>query len=657
MHTLQFLEASRDRTLALAGSYDAVLVAVSVLMASLAYYAAFGLAERIVAAETQRAKRLWLFAGAAAMGVGIWAMHFIGMLAFRLPIPVAYDVGITLASVAPAVVASYVVLFVTGRAVIQRLQLVLCGTLMGLGIGTMHYTGMAAMRLEAEMYYDPVLFVGSIVVAVVLATVALYAHFRAGRGDAGDDPRRHAAAALIMGVAVAGMHYTAMGAAYFFPAAHPTAVGTVLEPTLLAILVSLAAAIILSMSIFVVVVDARLKAAAISVRTSRAHMIQAIESVSEGFCLYDSEDRLVLCNSRYRELLQLGESEDVLGKRFDEIMRGAVERGLVPEAEGRIDEWVAEVVAEHRQPSGPRIFYQPKKGLWIQINEQRTEDGGTVAIGTDITALKTAEIELSEALESLKATQSQLIQTEKMAALGQLTAGIAHELNTPIGVVNSSADNFERCVTRILKAIESSQSLEEVRSDKGFQSSVQIIRDNSHVISEASERIAKIVRGLKAFSGEDSSEESADLQDCVENTLALIAHRVHDGIRISRELAQGLIVACSPATVNQVLMTLLTNAVQAIQGSGRITVETGKQQDRAHVRISDTGMGIPEDKLKSLFEFGFTTKGTRVGVGIGLANAYSAVQRHGGELTVSSAVGQGSVFTVTLPVSRTGSDS
>ena len=104
-------------------------------------------------------------------------------------------------------------------------------------------------------------------------------------------------------------------------------------------------------------------------------------------------------------------------------------------------------------------------------------------------------------------------------------------------------------------------------------------------------------------------------------------------------------------------MTLLTNAVQAIQGSGRITVETGKQQDRAHVRISDTGMGIPEDKLKSLFEFGFTTKGTRVGVGIGLVNAYSAVQRHGVELTVSSAVGQGSVFTVTLPVSRTGSDS
>ena len=656
MHMLQFLEASRDRALALSGSYDAVLVAVSVLMASLASYAAFGLAGRIIAAETRQAKRLWLLAGAAAMGVGIWAMHFIGMLAFRLPIPVAYDVGITLVSVAPAVAASYVVLFVTGKAIIQRLQLVLCGTVMGLGIGTMHYTGMAAMRLEAEMYYDTVLFVGSIVIAVVLATVALYAHFRASCGGTGDDPRRHAAAALIMGVAVAGMHYTAMGAAFFFPAERPAAVGAVLDPTLLAVLVSLAAVIILSLAIFVVVVDARLKAAAVSVRTSRAHMIQAIESVSEGFCLYDSEDRLVLCNSRYRELLQLGEDEDVLGKHFEEIIRGTVERGLAPEAEGRIDEWVAEVVAEHRQPSGPKIFYQPKKGLWIQINEQRTEDGGTVAIGTDITPLKTAEIELSEALENLKSTQSQLIQKEKMAALGQLTAGIAHEMNTPIGVVNSSADNFERCVTRILKVIESSQSLEEVRSDKGFQSSVQIIHESSHVISEASGRIAKIVQGLKAFSGEDSLEGSADLRDCVENTLALIAHRLDDGVSISSELAEGLTVACSPATVNQVLMTLLTNAVQAIRGSGTITVETAKQEDRAHVRISDTGVGIPEDKLKGLFEFGFTTKGARVGVGIGLANAYSSVQRHGGELTVSSAVGEGSVFTVTLPVSRTESN-
>ncbi len=205
MHTLQFLESSGDRTLTLSGSYDVVLVPVSVLIVSLASYAAFGLAGRIVAAKTQRAKRLWLLAGAGAMGVGIWAMHFIGMLAFQLPIPVAYDVGITLVSVAPAVLASYVVLFVIGKAGIQRLQLVLCGTLMGLGIGT--------------------------------------------------------------------IHYTAMGAAYFFPAAGPTALGAVLEPTLLAILVSLAAVIILSLAIFVVIVDARLKAAAVSVRTSRAHMI------------------------------------------------------------------------------------------------------------------------------------------------------------------------------------------------------------------------------------------------------------------------------------------------------------------------------------------------------------------------------------------------
>jgi len=353
----------------------------------------------------------------------------------------------------------------------------------------------------------------------------------------------------------------------------------------------------------------------------------------------------------------LDETEDFLGKRFDEIIRGAAERGLVPEAEGRIDEWVSEAVGQHRQPSGPRLFYQSRKGLWIQINEQRTEDGGTVAIGTNITALKTAEIELSEALQSLKTTQSQLVQTEKMAALGQLTAGISHEMNTLIGVVNSSADNLERCVTRILKTIENSQSLEEVRSDRGFQSSIQIIRESSHVISEASQRIATIVEGLKAFSGEDSSEESADLQECVENTLALLSHRMNDEISISRDLTQGLIVACAPATVNQVLMTLLTNAVQAIQGSGKITVETRKWQGRAHVSISDTGVEIPEGELKSLFEFGFTTQSTRVGVGIGLANAYSAVQRHGGELTVSSTVGQGSVFSVTLPVSKTESDS
>ena len=291
MKHLKFLDPSRDPSVAMQGEYDLLLVGVSVLMASSAAYAALGLAGRISASEKPLAQRLWLLVGAGAMGIGIWAMHFIGMLAFRLPVPVTYDLRLTLVSVLPGIVASGVVIFVTSRARIRGPQLALGGILMGLGIGTMHYSGMAAMRMAAAMFYDPLLFGGSIVVAAALAATALYIHFLAGGVGKAPGPFVRLGAACTMGFAVSGMHYTGMAAAYFFPVSAPQPLSTGLDPMLLAVFVGLAAAFILALVIFVVVVDTRLKAAAHSVRTSRSRMVQAIESVSEGFCLYDAEDR------------------------------------------------------------------------------------------------------------------------------------------------------------------------------------------------------------------------------------------------------------------------------------------------------------------------------------------------------------------------------
>ncbi len=261
MHPLSFLDGSIDTSLALPGTYNLALVALSILIASLAAYSAFGLAERIRASEKLLVKRAWLTVGAIAMGLGVWAMHFIGMLAFRLPVPVTYDVWITLLSIFPATLASCVVLIAT-RKRIEGLRLILGGTLLGGGIGAMHYTGMAAMRMAAAMFYDPVLFAGSIIVAIVLATAALYTNSLVS----GTDGKRHGfwiklGAAGVMGLAISGMHYTGMAAAYFFPTAtsFPDVVG--LDPTVLGVLVSLATVLNLAGVIFVAAVDRRLKTA------------------------------------------------------------------------------------------------------------------------------------------------------------------------------------------------------------------------------------------------------------------------------------------------------------------------------------------------------------------------------------------------------------
>ena len=223
-------------------------------------------------------------------------------------------------------------------------------------------------------------------------------------------------------------------------------------------------------------------------------------------------------------------------------------------------------------------------------------------------------------------------------------------MNSPIGVVSSTADNFERCVKSILEAIETSSTLDEVRSDRRFQRSVYIIRENSRLISEASLRIATIVNGLKAFSAEESSQESASIADCVESTLALIQHQLREGITVVKKLGAVPVVPLGRAELNQVFMALFTNAIRAIPGEGKITIETEGDKDWARIRICDSGVGIPKERLKTLFDLGFTTQGTRIGFEMGLASAYNVVRKNGGNVSVASILGQGSVFTVTLPL-------
>lgn len=262
MEHFRFLDGSVDRGLSLPGSYDPALVALSILIASLAAYSAFGLAERISASGKPAVRRLWLAAGAVAMGLGVWAMHFIAMLAFRLPVPVNYDVLTTLLSILPAIVAAGIVLLATTRARTGRPRLLLSGALMGIGIGTMHYTGMAAMRMAAVMLYDPVLFVLSLIVAFLLATAALYTKLLAsGRNGHSRHYRTKLAAASIMGLAIAGMHYTGMAASYFFPTSDSQVTAAALDPMVLGVLVSLAAVLLLALVICVTGVDARLKGA------------------------------------------------------------------------------------------------------------------------------------------------------------------------------------------------------------------------------------------------------------------------------------------------------------------------------------------------------------------------------------------------------------
>jgi NO-binding membrane sensor protein with MHYT domain/nitrogen-specific signal transduction histidine kinase len=247
-----------DTSQALSASHEFPLVIASYLIATLAGFAFLRFTSRIIELEGSVIRFAWMTAGALTMGLGVWAMHFVAMLAYRLPIPVAYDPVVTALSALPAVVGSAVALYVVARPKVTTLRLLLGGVFMGAGIGAMHYTGMAAIRFDAFVRYDLMLFVTSVVVAVALAFIALFATlWTMQRGGVGPTRRRETIGALIMGLAVSGMHYTAMTSAFCFAADSRLNVMP-FDPQVFAGVTTTVAVLVLLMAIGGVVFDRRL---------------------------------------------------------------------------------------------------------------------------------------------------------------------------------------------------------------------------------------------------------------------------------------------------------------------------------------------------------------------------------------------------------------
>lgn len=217
---LKFIESGYDRDAALDVSYHMPLVALSVLLAVLASYVALEVANKLAQAEDFPRRNLWVIGGALPMGLGIWGMHFVGMLAFELPVRIHFDLSVTVLSIIPAFLASYLAINLIGRKQAGVLHILGGGVLIGAGIGAMHYVGMMAMRLEADMYYRLDLFLLSVVAAVTLAILALVTS-RSFGGAAGTRGMRHVVvSSLVMGGAISAMHYIAETSTVYMPGTH-----------------------------------------------------------------------------------------------------------------------------------------------------------------------------------------------------------------------------------------------------------------------------------------------------------------------------------------------------------------------------------------------------------------------------------------------------
>jgi signal transduction histidine kinase len=252
---------------------------------------------------------------------------------------------------------------------------------------------------------------------------------------------------------------------------------------------------------------------------------------------------------------------------------------------------------------------------------------------------------LEKRTQELQDTQLQLIQSEKMASLGQLVAGVAHELNSPMGAIYSNNQSAGRALARLLSELPERPS--------ELSATMKQLQDMNAVNETACRRIIEIVSNLRKFARLDESEwKRVDLREGIDETLALVEHQTRDRIEIVRAYEELPAVACFPGQLNQVFMNLVVNAIQAIEGRGRIEIAASHENDRVVVRFRDDGQGIPETALGRVFDPGYTTKGVGVGTGLGLSIAYRIVSNHGGRLTVTSEVGKGAEFVVSIPVDR-----
>jgi len=278
--------------------------------------------------------------------------------------------------------------------------------------------------------------------------------------------------------------------------------------------------------------------------------------------------------------------------------------------------------------------------------------------------IQQALVSLEKAHEELKASQLKILQQEKMASIGQLAAGVAHELNNPMSFISSNLSTLEKYINRLIQfirvqseAVASLQDaavvrrVDEKRAEVKLDYMVEDVRGLLKESLEGAQRVKKIVYELNSFSRMDEEEyKKADIHECIESAITIVWNELKYKSKLEKHYGDLPATMCYPRQMNQVFVNLLINAVNAIVDKGTITIKTWYEDHAIRIDVSDTGAGIPRENLIRIFEPFFTTKAVGKGTGLGLSITYEIIQRHRGEITVASEEGRGTTFSIKIPV-------
>src|SRR6202047_5590132 len=616
----------------LIGSYNYALVALSVLIAMFASYAALDLAGRVTAAGGWT-RAVWLLGGAGVMGTGIWSMHYIGMLAFILPIPVAYHWPTVLVSLFAAILASVIALYVVSRQRMGASRAVAGSVLMGAGIASMHYIGMAAMRLPAICQFNSFLVVLSVVFAVLISLAALWITFHFRDEKKGIEGGK-TAGAVLMGTAMPVMHYTCMAAASFTPSGMPADLSQAVSISTLGTAgIAAVTFVVLGLALLTSWVDRRFAAQTLELQQeklqrSEAYLAEAQRLTHTGSWAWRvaGGDALHLSEEWYRIY---GFDPENGPPAFEERLlrthpedrakwQGVIDRAIAEKSNYELEFRILlpDGSVRHIHTVGHPVL--DASGDLVQF----------VGSSTDITERKHAE-------EALRQAQTDLAHASRVTTMGELTASLAHEVNQPIAAAVTDANTCLRWLTR------DQPDLEEAR-----EAASRMAKDAT--------RAADIISRIRLlFKKVSPQRDLVDVNELIREMIILLRNEIsRQSIAVRPELAEGLPpIIGDRVQLQQVMMNLMINGIDAMKDVDGMRELAIKSQPAEHeeilVSVTDSGVGLPSQQADQMFKAFFTTKPH--GTGMGLRISRSIIESHGGRLWAANNSPHGASFCFTLP--------
>ncbi|OWQ85280.1 hypothetical protein CDN99_22330 [Roseateles aquatilis] len=634
-----FLFRDGAPTLLLTGSYAWPLVLLSLTVASLTS----GLALQVAGMAKRSAgwhRQVILATGALAMGGGIWAMHFIGMLAFELCARVSFDATITAASMVPALAASWVALALLARHTLDRWRLVVGGVLVGAGIGAMHYTGMAAMQMSVALRYDPLWFAASIVVAVLLAMLALWIRF--GLANRLNRFLAIALGGLVMGCAIAGMHYTAMGAARFVGLADGPCNTSIEDAGWLALAVTVMALAISAITAGAngLLVLRRLNRELVDERGRMLVMERALRDSETQYrtlienspgvtfrCRLDADWSMVVISEAVEALTGWTAQDFLAGRQHFATLihrRDQAQVNAAVTAAIAADQPYAIEYRVHTRDAGERWVSERGRAMRDARGEPQWIDG----VILDITEPKRLQLQLEDAKERAEAAA---------AAKSAFLANMSHEIRTPMNAILG----FTELLLDTTLNDAQRRHLTTVRGSA--RSLLGLLNDILDT--------AKLDKGAMELESVDFSLRTVCEQAL--NSLRLLAQRKNLGLHLDYPDTEPRFFQGDPLRVQQVLLNLVGNAIKFTE-QGQVTLQMRQEGGHIHLAVLDSGIGIAADRLDRIFDaFAQADASTTRrfgGTGLGTTISRQLVERMGGRITVESTLGAGSIFHVWLPL-------